>query len=219
MWWDCNVKHLPGQDTLRCLGPCADFLYGFKAARRAARTAAAARSPSLPLTLPLRRRQRRATGAKSRKPGRLTYSKSHRCRRNVPAPAARIVRGRSEPVKAVCDRRATAPVELPGECTREDGLDRTCPDQELAAIGSRDTSGQESLTLKRQEVPRRGLIPLTSTLWCRTWRTEGHRDTAFYMPPRQVGHSRPLRDWVARPKMLASRKTVTRRRPQKTCNH
>ncbi len=31
---------------------------------------------------------------------------------------------------------------LRDERTREDGLDRTCPDQELAAIGGRDTSGQ-----------------------------------------------------------------------------
>jgi hypothetical protein len=67
--------------------------------------------------------------------------------RGVPAPAAGIVRGRSEPVKAVCDRRATAPVELPGERTHEDDLDRTCPDQEMAAIGSRDTSGQDGMTL------------------------------------------------------------------------
>ena len=35
---------------------CADFLYGFKAARQAARTADTARTPQLPLTLPLRRR-------------------------------------------------------------------------------------------------------------------------------------------------------------------
>ena len=41
----------------------------------------------------------------------------------VPAPAAEIVRGRAEPVKAVCDRRTTASVDLPGERTREDGLD------------------------------------------------------------------------------------------------
>jgi hypothetical protein len=34
-----------------------------------------------------------------------------------------IVQGRSEPVKAVCGRRATAPVELRGARTREDGLD------------------------------------------------------------------------------------------------
>ncbi len=104
-----------------------------------------------PLTLPLRRRQRRAAGAKSRKPGRLTYSKFHRCTRGVPAPAAGLSRGRSEPIKAVCDRRTTAAVKLPGERTREDDLDRTYPDQEMAAIGSRDTSGQGlDLTLKRQ---------------------------------------------------------------------
>jgi hypothetical protein len=36
----------------------------FKAARRAARAAATARSPSLPLALPLQRRQRRSAGAK-----------------------------------------------------------------------------------------------------------------------------------------------------------
>jgi hypothetical protein len=54
--------------------------------------------------------------------------------------------GRSEPVKAVCARRATAPVELPGEpISREDDLDRTCPDQEMAAIGSRDTGGQDQI--------------------------------------------------------------------------
>ena len=46
---------------------CEDFLYGFKAARRAARAAATARTPPLPLTLPLRRRQRRSAGAKKRK--------------------------------------------------------------------------------------------------------------------------------------------------------
>jgi hypothetical protein len=34
--------------------------------------------------------------------------------------------------------------------SRGDDLDRTCPDQEMAAIGSRDTSGQGPLTLKRQ---------------------------------------------------------------------
>jgi DNA invertase Pin-like site-specific DNA recombinase len=66
----------------------------------------------------------------------------HRCRTGRPCSRCRIVRGRSEPVKAVCGRRPTAAVELPGERTREDGLDRTCPDQEMAAIGSRDTSGQ-----------------------------------------------------------------------------
>ena len=36
---------------------CANYLYGFKAARRAARAANTARTPQLPLALPLRRRQ------------------------------------------------------------------------------------------------------------------------------------------------------------------
>jgi hypothetical protein len=58
----------------------------------------------------------------------------------VPPPAAGIVRDRSEPVKAVCDRRPTAPVELPGQCTREDGLDRTCPGP---GIGSYREQGHE----------------------------------------------------------------------------
>ena len=35
---------------------CAKFLYGFKAARRAARAANTVRSPQLPLALPQRRR-------------------------------------------------------------------------------------------------------------------------------------------------------------------
>jgi len=45
-------------------GGCENFLYGFKAARRAARAADTARTP----TLPLRRRQRRSAGAKGRNP-------------------------------------------------------------------------------------------------------------------------------------------------------
>jgi len=45
--------------------PCENFLYGFKAARRAARAAATAHTPSLPLALPLRRCQRRSAGAKT----------------------------------------------------------------------------------------------------------------------------------------------------------
>jgi hypothetical protein len=106
--------------------------------------------PAGPRAPPTRRARRRSRYgganagrlARKHKPGRLRYSKFHLCRQAVPAPAAGIVRGQAESVKAVCDRRPTAPVELPGECTREDGLDRTCPDQELAAIGNRDTSGQ-----------------------------------------------------------------------------
>jgi hypothetical protein len=59
-----------------------------------------------------------------------------------PCPRCGIVQGRAEPVKAVCGRRTTAPVNLPGERTREDDLDRTCPAKEVAAIGSMGTSGQ-----------------------------------------------------------------------------
>ncbi len=83
-------------------------------------------------------------------PGRLTYSKFHLVGGTSLLPLPGLSRGRAEPVKAVCDRRTTAPAELPGERTREDGLDRTCPDLELAAIESRDTSGQGPLTLNRQ---------------------------------------------------------------------
>ena len=42
---------------------CDNYLYGFKAGRRAARAAASARTPPLSLPLPLRRRQRRADRA------------------------------------------------------------------------------------------------------------------------------------------------------------
>ena len=84
-----------------------------------------------------------------RNSGRSTRSKFHSSARVRPCSRCRIVRGRPEPVKAVCDRRATAPVKLPGERTREDSLDRTCPDLELAAIGSRDRCGQ-SVDAKRQ---------------------------------------------------------------------
>jgi hypothetical protein len=94
----------------------------FKAARRAARAAATARSPSLPLTLPLRRRQRRSAGAKSMKSGPLK-------------------------IQQVSSVRAGRPCSRCRDCP---GPARTCPDQELAAIGSRDTSGQGPFTLKRQ---------------------------------------------------------------------
>jgi len=123
---------------LACPCPlCENFLYGFQGGPPAARAADSARSPSLPLALPLRRR--RSAGAKSMKPGRLIYSKFPLCRRGVPAPAAGIVRGRSEPVKAVCGCRTTAPVELPGERAREDGLDRTCRTRrwQLSGAGTR----------------------------------------------------------------------------------
>jgi hypothetical protein len=101
---------------------CENFLYGFKAAQRAARAAASARSPSLPLALPLRRRRRRSAGAKCVNAGRLTFSKFIPHGASL-LPLPGLSRARSEPVKAVCGRRATASVELPGGRTREDGLD------------------------------------------------------------------------------------------------
>ena len=78
--------------------PCENFLYGFKAVRRAARAADSARSPSLPLALSLRRRQRRSAGAKDAKPwAALTYS-SHRIPLGVSLlPLPELSRARAEP--------------------------------------------------------------------------------------------------------------------------
>ena len=120
---------------VKCLG--AGFRIGPLSFRERSEHGASAVTPS-----GARRRpgQRRSAGAKSMHAGRLTYGKSYRCGRDVPAPAAGIVQDRPEPVKPVCDRRTTAPVELPGK--REDDLDRTCPAREMAATGNKDTSGQ-----------------------------------------------------------------------------
>ena len=90
----------PGPDlsVRRSAAPlCENFLYGFKAARRAARAANTARTPPLPLALPLRRRQRRSAGAKARNSGRLTYSKAHQCGLGVPAPAGGLSGARQNP--------------------------------------------------------------------------------------------------------------------------
>jgi hypothetical protein len=64
-------------------------------------------------------------GRLARKDGCLWATAVTRVRRRVLAPAAGL--SRAEPVKAVCGRRAIAPMKLPGERTREDDLDRTCP--------------------------------------------------------------------------------------------
>jgi hypothetical protein len=127
------------------------FLYGFKAARRAARATNTARSPLLPLALPQRRRRRRSAGAKVCNPGPLGMSKFHRYKWGVPAPAAGIVPGRSEPVKTVCERRTTASAELPSQRTRKDGLDdRTCPAKGIEPRSGAGTRVARVLTLKRQ---------------------------------------------------------------------
>jgi len=55
---------------------CENFLYRFKAARRAARAAATARSPPLPLALPLRRRQTPVGWRESIKLGPLEHTAS-----------------------------------------------------------------------------------------------------------------------------------------------
>ena len=64
-----NLTWSPGRSPGRLVAwspgrPCENFLYAFKAARRAARAAATAPWPSLPLALPLRPGQRRSAGAK-----------------------------------------------------------------------------------------------------------------------------------------------------------
>ena len=78
---------------------CENFLYGFKAARRAARAANTARSPLLPLALPQRRRQRRSAGRENTEPraavdlGTVTRVQP----RGVHAPAAELSRARQNP--------------------------------------------------------------------------------------------------------------------------
>jgi hypothetical protein len=136
-----------GQCTgLRCallyLPACENFLYVFKAARRAARAAATAPRPSLSLTLHSGRANAGRLARKRETRAADDLREFQRLGCGYPCSLCGIVQGRSEPVKAVCDRRTTAPVEVRGQRTREDDLDGTRPDQEMAAIGSRDTSGQ-----------------------------------------------------------------------------
>ena len=73
----------------------------------------------------------------------MTYSSYPEMRPRCPCSRCGIVQGRSEPVKAVCDRRATAPAKLRSERTREDDLDRTCPAKVMAAIGSMGRKRQD----------------------------------------------------------------------------
>ena len=54
--WQTTVAHQPTEETPSNSLVCENFLYVFKAARRAARAADSARSPLLPLALPQRRR-------------------------------------------------------------------------------------------------------------------------------------------------------------------
>ena len=104
--------------------PCENFLYIFKAARRAARAAATARTPPLPLTLPLRRRQRRSAGAKITKTRAAFdvqpftgFARGVWC----PCSRCRYCPGRAEPVKSAFGvgfadlRLLTEPTHSPGD--------------------------------------------------------------------------------------------------------
>ena len=133
---EATVSHIKRSLTRDHPPDAVSFLYSFKAARRAARAAAAARTPPLPLALPLRRRQRRSAGAKTETGPPWTFSITGfgHGGSGVHAPAAGIVQGQSEPIKAVTGRRATASVTVLGGRSREDGLDcpamrRTCSAQ------------------------------------------------------------------------------------------
>jgi hypothetical protein len=87
---------------------CEKFLYGFKAARRAARAAASAPRPSLSLA---RRSGRANAGRLARNVlilGPPDIQEVSSAQAGRPCSRCRIVRDRSEPVKAACDRRATA---------------------------------------------------------------------------------------------------------------
>jgi hypothetical protein len=113
-----------------------DFLYSFKAARRAARAADLARSPPLPLALPLRRRKRRSGWREKRNPGPpLTYI-SHQGSNRERCACSRC---------PDCPGRArTCQQRLRRRLRRSSTLDRTCPKvPESAAIESRGKSGQD----------------------------------------------------------------------------
>jgi hypothetical protein len=79
--------------------------------------------------------------------------------RECPCSRCPIVRGRQNPSRPSVTAGQPRPVNLPGDRTREDGLDRTCPTvPELAAIGGMDASGQDerdtllSLSIDVQDV-------------------------------------------------------------------
>jgi hypothetical protein len=81
----------------------ADYLYGFKAARRAARAANSARSPLLPLALPQRRRKTPVGRREEQKiPGRFDVQESPGSAAGVwfPCSRSRYSPGRPEPVKS-----------------------------------------------------------------------------------------------------------------------
>jgi hypothetical protein len=113
------------------------FLYGFKAARRAARTADSARTPALPLALPLRRRQRRSAGAKITKP-RAAFDIQQ-------SPGiSRGDRVSMLPLPVLSGSARTRQERLRRRLRRSSTLDGTCPKvPEFAVIGGMGTNGQD----------------------------------------------------------------------------
>jgi len=127
------------QEALRFV-PVKTSCTSFKAARRAARAANMARTPQLPLALPQRRRLT-PVGRREKPPNqgppwlirvlnvravdklsRIWAAIGSKC-----APEPWYCPAREKPVKAACDRRATASVDVPGGRTRKCGLDRASP--------------------------------------------------------------------------------------------
>jgi len=121
------------------LSSCDNLLHGFKAARRAARAAASAPWPSLPLALPLRPGQRRSAGAKRRDAGRSTYSE-FTCAGSSLLPLPGLSGAGQNPSRP----SVTAGQPHPSSCLvnvhAKTTLSGTCSDQEMAAIRSRDTN-------------------------------------------------------------------------------
>jgi hypothetical protein len=141
------VKHQAGQYScqISCqISSCEKFLYGFKAARRAARAADSARSPPLRWRSRCGGARRRSAGAKSGKPRAARHTAVTRVQRRV----------RLLPLRNCPGRARTRQERLRRRLRRSSTLDRTCPKvPESAAIGSRGNSGQDGsdrLTLKRQ---------------------------------------------------------------------
>ena len=135
-------------------GICANFLYVFKAARRAARAADTARSPLLPLALPLRRRRRRSAGAKAERqraaidsevPGRGGFDKGTLAMAQIGLTGAG-----QKPARSPDSVRAIAPVKSAAPAAEASPICRLCGRTTIlkcATIRSRDTSGQGPLRL------------------------------------------------------------------------
>ncbi len=115
----------PAREPLALLAPhwlltCEVFLCGFKAARPGSSRRRLGAHASAPATAAPGRRSAGAKMANVR--AAVEVQQSPGASRRVSMLALPKCPGRAEPVKAVRDRRSTAPVELPGRRPREDGL-------------------------------------------------------------------------------------------------